>query len=159
MRATDEVGVGPVRTALGTSTAIVERCEHFALLRRFEGVRLADLCRVGHASERRVRDAFHEVRGAAPVEWLRRLALDEVHAMLVRVEPTSASVTDVAASHGFTHVSRFAAEYRKRFGENPSRTLRTACPQALAEAMVSAPVESPISHDALTARAPIDGAR
>jgi transcriptional regulator GlxA family with amidase domain len=58
------------------------------------------------------------------MECLRRLALDEVHDVLVDLEPTSTSVTEVAANHGFAHVSRFAAEYRKRFGENPSRTLR-----------------------------------
>jgi AraC-like DNA-binding protein len=118
----------PMTAAFARSTGIVERCEHFARLQRFDGVRLADLCRVGFASERRVRGAFHDVRGVAPLEWLRRLALDEVHEVLIRVEPTEASVTDVAVSHGFAHVSRFAAEYRHRFGENPSRTLRAVVP-------------------------------
>jgi transcriptional regulator GlxA family with amidase domain len=33
-------------------------------------------------------------------------------------------VTDAAASRGFQNFGRFAAIYRRRFGENPSETLR-----------------------------------
>jgi AraC-like DNA-binding protein len=33
-------------------------------------------------------------------------------------------VADVALRWGFTHLGRFAAEYRKRFGQLPSQTLK-----------------------------------
>ena len=39
---------------------------------------------------------------------------------------TSATVTDVALNSGFTQFGRFAAEYRKAFGELPSATVRRA---------------------------------
>jgi len=34
------------------------------------------------------------------------------------------SVTEVALSCGFTHLSKFARDYQDRFGERPSVTLR-----------------------------------
>lgn len=33
-------------------------------------------------------------------------------------------MTAIAMGWGFTHMGRFAVEYRKRFGESPSETLR-----------------------------------
>jgi AraC-like DNA-binding protein len=36
------------------------------------------------------------------------------------------SVAEVAARWGFSHLGRFAAAYRKRYGESPSHTLREA---------------------------------
>jgi AraC-like DNA-binding protein len=35
-----------------------------------------------------------------------------------------ASITDIAYRFGFTHLGRFAAYYKKRFGVSPSATLR-----------------------------------
>jgi AraC-like DNA-binding protein len=34
------------------------------------------------------------------------------------------NVTVLAMGFGFTHMGRFAVEYRQRFGESPSETLR-----------------------------------
>ena len=39
--------------------------------------------------------------------------------------PDNSSVTQIAARWGFGHLGRFAAGYRKSFGEHPSETLRT----------------------------------
>ena len=36
------------------------------------------------------------------------------------------SITEIAGRWGFSHMGRFAVEYRKRFGEPPSQTLRRA---------------------------------
>ena len=117
-----------VSTSLAHSLRIVEQCELFARARRFESVRMADLTRVGAASERRVRVAFHQVHGVPPTEHLRRLALDEVRERLATADPDRTSVTREAASRGFWHHGRFAAAYRQRFGEYPSTTLRHARP-------------------------------
>jgi AraC-like DNA-binding protein len=47
----------------------------------------------------------------------------KVRNALLRAEPDD-SVTVIAMACGFTHMSRFALEYRRRFGERPSDTLR-----------------------------------
>ena len=39
-----------------------------------------------------------------------------------------ATVTEVAGRSGFSHMGRFAAEYRRRFGELPSVTARRRRP-------------------------------
>ena len=36
------------------------------------------------------------------------------------------SVAALAARWGFTHLGRFAMEYRRRYGHYPSQTLRTS---------------------------------
>ena len=50
------------------------------------------------------------------VEWAAVQALR-------RAQPEE-SVTEIAMSWGFSHMGRFSVEYRKRFGEPPSDTLR-----------------------------------
>ena len=39
----------------------------------------------------------------------------------------SVTVTEIATSLGFVELGRFSVEYRKMFGESPSKTLREAC--------------------------------
>jgi Helix-turn-helix domain len=56
-----------------------------------------------------------------PMELLRDLRLDSARRELLRGQ---AGVTDIAARSGFKHVGRFAIQYRVRYGESPSATLR-----------------------------------
>jgi methylphosphotriester-DNA--protein-cysteine methyltransferase len=51
----------------------------------------------------------------------------QVHEALQHAEPEE-SVTSIALSPGFAHMGRFAAEYRKTYGEMPSQTLRKRRP-------------------------------
>ena len=41
----------------------------------------------------------------------------------MRAEPKE-SVTEIAMTWGFSHMGRFSVEYRRRFGEIPSDSLR-----------------------------------
>jgi transcriptional regulator GlxA family with amidase domain len=81
-----------------------------------------ELARVGCMSVRTLHASFQQTFGETPMAYLRRVRLDRVRAELLRREPLR--VTDVAARWGFFHQSRFAQQYRDRFGELPSRTLR-----------------------------------
>ncbi|WP_363094775.1 helix-turn-helix domain-containing protein, partial [Pseudonocardia sp. 73-21] len=40
-------------------------------------------------------------------------------------DPARRSVADIASHWGFTHLGRFAAAYRERYGCVPSETLRS----------------------------------
>jgi len=47
-----------------------------------------------------------------------------VHRELRRADPSNTRVADVANEWGFWHMGQFVADYRRRFGERPSETLR-----------------------------------
>lgn len=76
-------------------------------------------------SERSLHEAFRRQLGTSPMSYLRRRRIQQAHDELLRLDPAAGvTVTDVALRHGFTHTGRFAAMYRRTFGESPSTTLR-----------------------------------
>ncbi|MFI5614005.1 AraC family transcriptional regulator [Amycolatopsis sp. NPDC051903] len=83
-----------------------------------------ELARVGCMSVRTLHATFQQVLGESPMNHLRRVRLDHVRAELLRSDPAQTRVTDVALRWGFFHQSRFAQQYRERFGELPRETLR-----------------------------------
>jgi AraC-like DNA-binding protein len=84
-----------------------------------------ELARVGCMSVRALHAAFRDELGVSPMAHLRRIRLDRVHADLLRgAEPQR--IGDVAMRWGFFHPSRFARQYKERFGELPSDTGRRA---------------------------------
>jgi AraC-like DNA-binding protein len=66
---------------------------------------------------------FRDFKATSPVRYLRTARYLRVREALSRAEPEQ-SVTEIALRWGFTHMGRFSVEYRKRFGESPSETLR-----------------------------------
>ncbi|MFJ7070661.1 AraC family transcriptional regulator [Streptomyces sp. NPDC101115] len=109
---------GPVRPApvKRAMDAVRARPEH-----PFTTTELAALARV---SVRRLQESFREYVGMSPMAYVREVRLDRVREELRAGDPDGLSVGDVAWRWGFTHPGRFAAQYRARFGETPSRTLR-----------------------------------
>jgi AraC-like DNA-binding protein len=67
---------------------------------------------------------FRDFRGISPMRYLREARFKKVREALRRAEPHE-NVIGIALSWGFGHMGRFASEYRQRFGENPSETLRS----------------------------------
>ena len=83
-----------------------------------------ELAKVGCMSVRTLHASFQQTFGESCMSYLRRVRLDHVRAELLRSDPTEVRVTEVAMRWGFLHQSRFAQQYRDRFGELPSSTLR-----------------------------------
>ncbi|MEV0900083.1 AraC family transcriptional regulator [Actinoplanes sp. NPDC049802] len=83
-----------------------------------------DLAALAGVGVRVLQESFRQHVGEPPLTYLRRVRLDEVHAVLARSDPGQVSVSEVAYRYGFTHLGRFAGAYRARFGETPSQTLR-----------------------------------
>ena len=83
-----------------------------------------ELARAGCMSVRTLHATFQQALGESPMCYLRRIRLDRVRAELQRSDSSLVRVTDVAVRWGFLHQSRFAQQYRERFGELPRETLR-----------------------------------
>lgn len=75
-------------------------------------------------SVRALQQGFRQHIGRTPTEYLRDVRLDRVRGALQTGDPGTLTVTDAAYRWGFTHLGRFAGEYRQRFAESPSVTLR-----------------------------------
>lgn len=86
-------------------------------------VSLADVVRASGVPGRTLFKHFKEYRGVSPMSYLRTARFQKVRDELRRAEPDGC-VMDIAMQWGFEHMGRFAVEYRERFGESPSETLR-----------------------------------
>jgi transcriptional regulator GlxA family with amidase domain len=102
------------------------------------GLRRARDCLAAHAADpldlvqlagaagigiRALQLGFQRHFGMSISQMLLDLRLAELNARLTAAPP-DARIIDVAFDLGFTHVSRMAGAYRRKFGESPSATLR-----------------------------------
>lgn len=84
-----------------------------------EPIALGDIAEAAGRSARTVDEGFRRCLGVSPMTYVRDLRLERVRAALLTSEAT---VSTIALDAGFTHLGRFAAAYRARFGELPSQT-------------------------------------
>ena len=90
-----------------------------------EAISVDDIARHVEVSVRTLQNQFARDLDQTPTSYLRDRRLDRARSDLADATPGSGvSVTDVATRWGFTHLGRFAAVYKSRFGESPSRTLK-----------------------------------
>jgi AraC-like DNA-binding protein len=85
---------------------------------------VADLAAIAGVSIRSLQESFRRYVGTPPMTYLRQLRLSRVHEHLRQADPAMHTVTEIAYRYGFTHMGRFAAEYRTRYGVPPHETLR-----------------------------------
>jgi AraC-like DNA-binding protein len=85
--------------------------------------KVGDLAKICGVARRTLEKHFQQFVGCAPVEFLRDERLKQARRKLLRARP-GANVTVIAGECGFAHFGRFSLEYRRRYGESPSNTLR-----------------------------------
>jgi AraC-like DNA-binding protein len=102
---------------------LVGRAEEF--FRRHAGQRFSagQLSSAVRVSERHLRNAFYDVYAMSPMRYFRLWQLNQARRALRSPSSRTATVTNVALSHGFVELGRFAGEYKALFGESPSQTL------------------------------------
>ena len=81
-----------------------------------------DMAQVAGVSVRRLQEGFRSYLGVTPRELLADIRLARVRDELLH-GTENATVTGAAMRWGFTHTGRFAAAYRRKYGESPSQTL------------------------------------
>lgn len=103
----------------------VKLAEAYMTAHADEHVDLPALCAAAGVSRRTLYDGFQKYRGISPMLYFKNIRLERVRQDLLRAQ-SGASVTDIAMRWGFGQLGRFSGEYKKRFGESPSDTLRFA---------------------------------
>jgi AraC-like DNA-binding protein len=104
--------------------ASVRRAERFIEENAVKAIGLTDVACAAGVSARALQMAFRRFRDTTPMAHLRALRLDLARGELARAGRHGGSVTAVANAHGFGSLSRFAADYKARYHESPSETLR-----------------------------------
>jgi AraC-like DNA-binding protein len=114
-----EPGVG-----VRNHSVIMARLEEFLAAKHESPVYLGEICVALGVSERMLRVCCHEQLGIGPLRylWLRRMHF--VRRALMRADPATTTVTEIAANHGVCELGRFSVQYRALFGESPSASLR-----------------------------------
>ncbi|MGX1809417.1 helix-turn-helix domain-containing protein [Nocardia sp. NPDC055321] len=88
-------------------------------------VTVGDLAAHTGVGPRALQYAFRKRYNATPMEYLRRLRLEQAHQDLLAATPGDGrTVAAVAARWGFPQPGRFAQLYIRAYGQPPSRTLR-----------------------------------
>lgn len=103
----------------------VKRVEEFIRLHAEEAPSLDAMVRVAGVSPRTLFKGFRDFRGIGPVGYLKQVRLDRVRAEIAAAQ-AGETVTGIAGKWGFHHLGNFARDYRLRFGQTPSATLREA---------------------------------
>lgn len=118
--ATDEPAVHPA--SWQRRSTIMVRFEE-ALAMHDRAPPLAMLCAGIGVPARTLREYCAAYLGYGPLAYARLRRLNFVRSTLLKADPTAASVAEVARSHGFSELGRFAVAYRSLFGESPLATL------------------------------------
>jgi AraC-like DNA-binding protein len=84
-----------------------------------ERITLAELTSACGVSERTLLKQFQRFLGLPPLGYLRRLRLNAARRELTTAG-NNEPIAEIAARCGFTHLGRFASEYRRQFNETPS---------------------------------------
>jgi AraC-like DNA-binding protein len=101
----------------------VKRTEEFMRAHADQPLSIEQLAEHAGVSVRTLFAGFRDFCDTTPMAYLRNLRLEQVHLELSRQQQED-SVTDIAFKWGFAHLGRFAQEYKRRYGEAPSTTLR-----------------------------------
>ena len=112
---------GPRRTERETVRIAVE----YMAARLGAAITIDDVAATAGITVRTLQQHFRTDLGLSPTAHLRNMRLDRAREELADASVADhTTVADVATRWGLTHLGRFSAAYRERFGELPSQTLR-----------------------------------
>jgi AraC-like DNA-binding protein len=113
------------RTQMSLAPHFVRRAEDYIRSHSAETLTIEKLARIAGVSVRTLFSGFRDFRQVTPMAYLKTVRLEKAHAALRGGDVEGSSgVTQIALDAGFSHLGRFAQDYRTRFGELPSATAR-----------------------------------
>ena len=101
---------------------LLQRADRCIISNPDDPVTVHTLSEATGVSKRTLEYAFGEFYGVTPKAYITALRLNAVRRLL-KHSTGNQRVADAANAWGFWHMGKFAADYRKLFGENPSETL------------------------------------
>lgn len=101
----------------------VRRAEEHMRQHAAEVPTLTEIANAVGVSVRSLNRAFHEFRGYTPMDFLREERYRGARASLM-LAPPGHTVALIASAWGFANLGLFAVNYKRKFGESPSQTLR-----------------------------------
>lgn len=109
------------RRRAGLAPGSIKRAEAYIDAYFAEPLTLADIASAAGVPVRTLTYAYRQFRGSSPMRQLRDRRLDHAAKLLRDGCP---GVAEAATASGFSHLGRFSQDYRARFGESPSISLR-----------------------------------
>jgi AraC family ethanolamine operon transcriptional activator len=110
------------RTHAPGAAFLARRAEDYLRANLHAPLTIRDLCEAVGASERTLHLAFRQHLGTTPKAHLKALRLNAVRRDLRTAAPGT-GVMDVAMRWGFFHAGWLSQDYRRMFGESPSKAL------------------------------------
>ena len=104
--------------------ASIRKVDHFIHENLTEDITMNDLTDVAGLSVRVLYKTFERYKFMAPMAYLKKIRLEKIRERLTSGNPDGETITELALEYNFNHLSRFAADYKKHFGELPSETLK-----------------------------------
>lgn len=104
--------------------ALVRRAVAFIEDHAWEPLTVPDIAGAVGVGVRVLQTAFRAHLGTTPSARLREVRMSGAHEALAAGDPSTTTVAEVAGAWGIWHLGRFSVEYRRRWGESPSQTLR-----------------------------------
>ncbi|OWY40282.1 ethanolamine utilization protein EutR [Xenophilus sp. AP218F] len=102
---------------------MVRKARDYAMSQPDVPLVVADLCLHLNVSRRTLQNIFRSTLGLCPLSYLKAIRLNAVRRELLCPDSRYGAVQDIAAAWGFWHMSQFAVDYSRLFGEKPSQTL------------------------------------
>jgi AraC family ethanolamine operon transcriptional activator len=112
------------RNASAARRVAVRLAREYIHARLSEPLPLSELCRHSGLKARTLENGFREVTGLTPIAYIRSLRLNVARRAILDDSTRQRSISDIAMDNGFWHLSQFATDYRKLFGETPTNTRR-----------------------------------
>lgn len=110
--------------------ATIQRAVDFIEANLAEPLDVAAIARHVRLSSRSLHEGFQGALGTTPMRYVRDMRLRAARRDLLAADPSVEGVAQIATRWGFTHLGRFASQYRDAFGETPSSAIRVAGPAA-----------------------------
>jgi AraC-like DNA-binding protein len=108
----------------GVAPFYVRKAEAFIRANLGAAITVEAIVEASGVSSRSLFYGFRRWRGTTPLSFVKGVRLDKARDELLRIARSGGSVTDVAVQVGYNYMSRFSSDYKARFGEKPSETLR-----------------------------------